>query len=184
MARSRIKYELISDDRTRRETFKKRKKGLFKKLNELKVLCNIDVCGVIIDDTRGQQPEVWPSHHDATRVIQRFDELPSSSKSVNMLDQTRYLRLNVARINSNLEKESSKVRSWEKELFLGRCLMDDGAVKAAATDDDDDAAFGLEEMLRLVEMKIVLVDRRIAEIGIPSTSTAKQRDGKGKAPLG
>ncbi|KAL7118273.1 hypothetical protein ACP275_03G125700 [Erythranthe tilingii] len=182
MVRSKIRYELIADERTRRETFKKRKTGLFKKLNELKTLCNVEVCGIIMNG-EGTQSEVWPSAHEASEVIQKFINLPSSSQTNNMTDQAGFLRQNLSRLSKNLGKETVKVQSLEKELLLVECLTKGEA--------DVSNSKELHEMLRLLERKIGMIDRRIADIE-PSSSNrvvgAKETNiepqhGKGKQPL-
>lgn len=47
MVRSIVKYEFIADERQRKQTFRKRKASLLKKLNELKTLRDIDACAII-----------------------------------------------------------------------------------------------------------------------------------------
>ncbi|PIN11412.1 hypothetical protein CDL12_15981 [Handroanthus impetiginosus] len=182
MVRSKIKYELIADERTRRETFRKRKTGLFKKLSELKTLCEVEACGIVISGD-GTQAEVWPSPNAASQVIQKFINLPTSSQTNNMIDQAGFLRANLSRYSKNLDKESKKIESLERELRLAECLTKEEVV----TRNTDE----LHEILRLLERKIGMVDRRIAKIE-PSSSnmaaSAQQTNnepdhGKGKQPV-
>ncbi|KAG6390247.1 hypothetical protein SASPL_147979 [Salvia splendens] len=182
MVRSKIKYELIADPRTRRETFKKRKSGLLKKLNELKTLCNVEACGFVMNED-GSQSQVWPSMPVASEVVRRFISLPSSSKTTNMVDQSGFLRQNLSRISKNLDRETRKVQHLEKELLLVECL--------AKEQVDISNSKELHEMLRLLGRKIDLVDRKIADVG-PSSSVKAARArgskldlhlGKGKQPI-
>lgn len=182
MVRSKIKYELIADARTRRETFKKRKSGLFKKLNELKTLCDVEACGIVINED-GTQTEVWPSMPATSQVVRRFLNLPSSSQTNNMVGQSGFLRQNLSRISKNLDKETRKVQCLEKELLLAEYLTKEQV--------DGMSSKELNEMLRLLERKIELVDRKIADVG-PSSSNmitrARGRNrelyhGKGKQPI-
>ncbi|XP_042036194.1 agamous-like MADS-box protein AGL80 isoform X1 [Salvia splendens] len=182
MVRSKIKYQLIADARTRRETFKKRKSGLLKKLNELKTLCNVEACGFVMNED-GSQSQVWPSMPAASQVVQRFLSLPSSSKTTNMVDQSGFLRQNLSRISKNLDRETRKVQHLEKELRLVECL--------AKEQVDISNSKELYEMLRLLDRKIDLVDRKIADVG-PSSSVKAARArgikpdlhlGKGKQPI-
>lgn len=182
MVRSKIRYELIADERTRRETYKKRKTGLFKKLNELKTLCDVEACAIVINGD-GTQSEVWPSPHAASQVVQKFINLPSSSQTNNMVDQAGFLRQNLSRLSKNLDKETRKVQSLERELLLAECLTKEEADVSNSNE--------LHEMLRLLERKIGMVDRKISDVE-PSSSNmaagAKGRNnepyhGKGKQPL-
>lgn len=182
MVRSKIRYELIVDDRTRRETFKKRKSGLLKKLSEFKTLCNVEACGILISGD-GMQSDVWPSPHEASEVIQKFINLPTSSRTNNMTDQAGFLKQHLARLSKNLDKENMKVRSLERDLLLVECLTEEKV--------DVNNSKELHDMLRLLEKKIGMLDRKIAEIE-PSRSNkvvgSKERNvepqhGKGKRPL-
>ncbi|CAA7052359.1 unnamed protein product [Microthlaspi erraticum] len=47
MTRSKVKLEFISNDASRKNTFRKRNKGLLKKVNELSTLCGIPACAII-----------------------------------------------------------------------------------------------------------------------------------------
>ncbi|GFP99933.1 agamous-like mads-box protein agl90 [Phtheirospermum japonicum] len=157
MVRTKIKYELIADERTRRESFKKRRTGLFKKLGELKTLCDVEACGIVITGD-GTHSEIWPSPDEASEVIEKFITQPSSSSSHtnNRVDQIGFLRQNMSRISRNLEKETRKVESLEKELIFAECVMK-GEANVSNSHE-------LHEMLRLMEKKIEMVDRRIANI--------------------
>lgn len=71
MTRKKVTLAYIANDSARKATFKKRKKGLIKKVSELSTLCGIEACAVIYSpyDT---EPEVWPSVVGAHRAIARF----------------------------------------------------------------------------------------------------------------
>lgn len=155
MVRSKIRYELIADVRARRETFRKRKPGLFKKLNELKTLCNIEACAIVYhgDET---PPETWPSLDEASRVVQKFKTLPFSLQTTNMVNQEGFLMQNLARLEKNLGNENKKIESLEKELLLARCLNN---AELDVTNSDD-----LREMLCLLERKIQMVTHKISNI--------------------
>ena len=111
MVRSKIKYEFIVDDRTRRESYKKRKSGLFKQLYELKTMCGIEDCGIVINED-GTQSKVWPSMPTTSQVAQRFLSLPSSSQTNNTVGQSGFLRQILSRISKNLVKEPRRYTIW------------------------------------------------------------------------
>jgi hypothetical protein len=60
MARSKVKLALIVNDAARKESYKKRRKGLLKKVAELSTLSGIEVCAIVYGPYE-PQPEIWPS---------------------------------------------------------------------------------------------------------------------------
>ncbi|XP_073121007.1 agamous-like MADS-box protein AGL5 [Henckelia pumila] len=62
--------ELISKEKSRNLTFKKRKEGLVKKIHQLTVLCDIDACMIIYGSGQEKgfiEPEIWPENTDEIR---------------------------------------------------------------------------------------------------------------------
>ncbi|KAK5813509.1 hypothetical protein PVK06_028960 [Gossypium arboreum] len=60
MTRKKINLAYITNDLARKAAYKKRKKGLMKKVCELGTLYGIDAC-TIINNPYESQPKVWPS---------------------------------------------------------------------------------------------------------------------------
>ncbi|CAN1132515.1 MADS-box transcription factor PHERES 2 [Linum perenne] len=58
MGRKKVQHELISNEVTRKITFKKRKIGLLKKLKELTTLCGVISCGIIFHNFNEKGKEV------------------------------------------------------------------------------------------------------------------------------
>ncbi|XP_030461134.2 agamous-like MADS-box protein AGL36 [Syzygium oleosum] len=77
MGRAKLKLELISNSRSRRITFEKRKKGLMKKAEEFKILCGVDTCVMIYPmGMSGEslvEPEIWPPDgKEVERIVRRY----------------------------------------------------------------------------------------------------------------
>ncbi|CAN4110863.1 unnamed protein product [Withania somnifera] len=103
MTRKKVKLAFITNDSARKATFKKRKKGLMKKVSELSTLCGIDACAIIYSPY-DNSPEVWPNTMGAQRVL-------ADKKMVN---QESFLRQRIAKANEQLKKQSKENR--EKEM--------------------------------------------------------------------
>ncbi|CAN1155987.1 Agamous-like MADS-box protein AGL90 [Linum perenne] len=75
MVRINVQHKLISDEVARITTFKKRKNGLLKKLEEITTLCG---CAFIIHNFRGKgkkdEVEVWPFYPKATGMLRKYKE--------------------------------------------------------------------------------------------------------------
>lgn len=88
MGRAKAGLELISNKKSRRVTFEKRRKGLEKKAHELSTLCGIKV-GLIIygpkdTTTHGPtEPNIWPENH------QQIQTLINVYKQENLEDRRR-----------------------------------------------------------------------------------------------
>nr|XP_010312953.1 MADS-box transcription factor 2-like [Solanum lycopersicum] len=74
MGRSKIKVELIQDDKKRMKTLVTRKAGLFKKISELSILCDIKACMLIYDEGNNNNCEMWPN--DPNELINLYKNQP------------------------------------------------------------------------------------------------------------
>lgn len=77
MGRERISMKLIQNEKSRKTTFQKRKKGLLKKANELSILCDVDVCVILYaPNFEGEgfaEPETWPKDtNEVQRILQKY----------------------------------------------------------------------------------------------------------------
>ncbi|PIN08071.1 MADS box transcription factor [Handroanthus impetiginosus] len=72
MGRAKLKLELISKEKSRILTFKKRKQGLFTKLHQLTTLCDVNACMIIYGPKQEHgavEPEIWPQNREEVRRI-------------------------------------------------------------------------------------------------------------------
>lgn len=108
MARKKVKLEYIANDASRRATFKKRRKGLIKKVSELSTLCDVKACLVVYGHDE-PVPEVWPSGAEAVRVVARLKRMPEMEQSKKMMDQEGFMRQRIAKLQEqvSLEPESN-----------------------------------------------------------------------------
>ncbi|KAA8538693.1 hypothetical protein F0562_028326 [Nyssa sinensis] len=175
MVRSKVKYELIADERARKQTFRKRKSGLLKKVSEITTLCSVDACAIIYSND-AVQPEIWPSPIEAYHLLQRFDKLPTMKQTSNMINQETFLRQNVSRLTKNLENEKKKNRWLELEQLLTKCLVEKNL-------NDVNNMQDLKDLDCLLVEKIELANNRIEDIKRFDSSIAvdgnKIEDGPG-----
>lgn len=102
MTRSKVKLELIANESARKTTFRKRKKGLLKKMEELTTLCGVDACAILSSPFE-PNAEVWPSPAGARKVLSRFMSLPEEVQSKRMLNQEAYLMYDILNGDRSLE---------------------------------------------------------------------------------
>lgn len=113
MARRKVKLAYITNNSARKTTYKKRKKGMMKKLSELSTLCGIDACAIMYSPY-DSQPEVWPSPSGVENVLEKFKNIPEMEKSRKMLNQEGFLREMISKATEQLKKVRKENR--EKEL--------------------------------------------------------------------
>ncbi|KAL0360033.1 UNVERIFIED_CONTAM: hypothetical protein Sradi_3687800 [Sesamum radiatum] len=141
-------------------------------------------CLVIIEKVEQLEIGALVSIRGVGRVkLLEFKQLVASSLMEMGLNQKCGLHsMRHPKLSKNFDKETRKVQSLERELLLAKCLVEEEVDVSNSNE--------LHEMLRLLERKIGMVDRRIADIE-PSSSnmvaSLKQNDGphhgKGKQPL-
>ncbi|CAL0327463.1 unnamed protein product [Lupinus luteus] len=78
MGRKKIEIKMLKDSNTRQVTFSKRKTGLFKKANELSILCGCEVAVVVFSP--GKKPYSF-GHPDISTVATKFLQQESNSNS-------------------------------------------------------------------------------------------------------
>ncbi|KAK3229017.1 hypothetical protein Dsin_000898 [Dipteronia sinensis] len=146
MARRKVKLCYIANDSTRKVTFKKRKKGLLKKVSELSTLCGIDACAIVYSPYENQ-PDVWPSHHGVQRIVSQFKRMPEMEQSKRMVDQDSFLRQRIMKCNDQLIKQMKDNRKQEMtalmfETLVGRSLHPLGMM------DLNDLGWTIEQYLK------------------------------------
>ncbi|CAH1419809.1 unnamed protein product [Lactuca virosa] len=135
----------MANERARNTTLQKRKASLFKKMIELKCLCDVDSCLVMYEKDE-VPPEVWPSPSEAQRVMQKFQNSKILGASA-MLDQKVFLQKSIMKMKKNLDKEKEK----NVKCSMLICLF-----------DENDRA-DLEGLKGSIESEIRLVDLMIKD---------------------
>ncbi|CAL0299569.1 unnamed protein product [Lupinus luteus] len=114
MTRKKVKVAYINDVNARKATFRKRKKGIMKKVNELTILCGIQGCA-IIQNPFDSQIEVWPNPKGAKKVVERYLNTSKVDETKNM-NQGSFFEQRIYKSQSKLNKLRSENR--EKEMTL------------------------------------------------------------------
>ena len=166
MTRKKVKLAFITNDSARKATFKKRKKGLMKKVNELSTLCGIDACAIIYSPYEAQ-PEVWPNDIGVQRVLAQFKRMPEMEQSKKMVNQESFIRQRITKSNEQLKKQINENREKEMIEVMYQCLAGKGSVTNLILPD-------LNDLGGLVDQTLKDVNRRIE-------SLKKTVPGKGKA---
>ncbi|KAK9068611.1 hypothetical protein SSX86_012726 [Deinandra increscens subsp. villosa] len=156
MTRKKVKLAFIMNDSARKATFKKRKKGLMKKVNELSTLCGIDACAIIYSPYEAQ-PEVWPNNLGVQRVLAQFMRMPEMEQSKKMVNQESYIKQRITKAKEHLKKQIKENREKEMIEVMYQCLSGKGSIANLILPD-------LNELGGLVDQTIKDICRRIESL--------------------
>ncbi|KAI3824741.1 hypothetical protein L1987_06212 [Smallanthus sonchifolius] len=156
MTRKKVKLAFIMNDSARKATFKKRKKGLMKKVNELSTLCGIDACAIIYSPYEAQ-PEVWPNNIGVQRVLAQFKRMPEMEQSKKMVNQESFIRQRITKANEHLKKQIKENREKEMTEVMYQCLTGKGSIANLILPD-------LNDLGGLVDQTIKDIGRRIESL--------------------
>ncbi|EXB57549.1 Agamous-like MADS-box protein AGL80 [Morus notabilis] len=169
MTRKKVKLAYITNDSARKATFKKRKKGLIKKITELSTLCDIDAC-VIIYSPYDAQPEVYPSPLGLQQVLARFKKMPEMEQSKKMVNQECFLRQRIAKANEQLKKQRKDNREKEITRLMFQSLTGAKGLQGLSILDLNDLGW-------LIEQNLKEINRKMERIGGRQMHESKPRPG-------
>ncbi|ESW17043.1 hypothetical protein PHAVU_007G205700 [Phaseolus vulgaris] len=121
MTRQKVKLAYISDVTARKSTYKKRKKGIIKKVSELTILCGIPACAIIASPFEAK-PEIWPDPEGAKQVIQRYLDASVIDESKNV-NQESFLMQKIAKAQEQLKKLRQENQEKEKILSMFKYMQ-------------------------------------------------------------
>ncbi|KAL2463419.1 agamous-like MADS-box protein AGL80 [Forsythia ovata] len=155
MTRKKVKLAFITNDSARKATFKKRKKGLMKKVSELSTLCGIDTCAIIYSPYESQ-PEVWPDTRGVHRVLAQFKRMPEMEQSKKMVNQESFIRQRIAKASEQLKKQHKENREKEITQVMYQCLTGKGLQNLMMAD--------LNDLGWLIDQNLKEIYKRIDEL--------------------
>ncbi|KAI3986973.1 hypothetical protein MKX01_039908 [Papaver californicum] len=153
MARKKVKLAYITNDTARRSTFKKRRKGLMKKVGELSTLCGVSACA-IVNGPYDRQPEVWPQQPEAYRVLMRFKSLPEMDQNKKQLNQESFTYNRIGKISDQCKKQQRENRYMEINRIYNLAVAGKCSIPDVHPGDLGDLAYLLEEKKKKVQRKL------------------------------
>ncbi|TYG87395.1 hypothetical protein ES288_A13G211100v1 [Gossypium darwinii] len=154
MSRKKMKLAYITNDSKRKTTYKKRTKGLVKKVHELTTLCGIEACAIIHSPDFDSQPEVWPSHVDARRLLSEFKKLPESIRNNKMVNQESFLEQSIAKANQQLWKLCKENHQKELKKVMFESLSGKGIFQSLNAMDLNEVGLLVNQNLKDIENRV------------------------------
>lgn len=158
MTRQKVKMAFIENESSRKATYKKRKRGILKKANELATLCGVPV-GVIIDSPYDLTPEVWPSREDMDNVLSQWQRLPVMDRTKKMLNQESYLKQSISKATETCKKLTKENKELEMKEVMFDCLS--GKTSPPRIEKSDLRGCGnvIEQYLRNLNRRIEILSK-------------------------
>ncbi|KAI5408363.1 agamous-like MADS-box protein AGL80 [Lathyrus oleraceus] len=152
MAARNMEVEYVTDDSRRKETFRKRKQGIIRKMDEISTLCGIEACGIIYDE-KESQPTIWPSKDTFHTLLDRFKNLPESDQRKMMLDHKGFLKQTIAKDRKKLMKQKHITKKIEMNNLL------DHFIQTGEFDGNDLSESDLEDLSLLIDNNLKGVEQ-------------------------
>ncbi|KAL8228848.1 hypothetical protein R6Q57_013748 [Mikania cordata] len=173
MTRKKVKLAFIMNDSARKATFKKRKKGLMKKVNELSTLCGIDACAIIYSAYEAQ-PEVWPNNIGVQRVLAQFKRMPEMEQSKKMVNQESFIRQRITKASEQLKKQIKENREKEMIEVMYQCLTGKGSIANLTLPDLNDLGGLVDQTIKDISRRIESLKKAVPGKGVagPQPPTA------------
>ncbi|KAE9594415.1 hypothetical protein Lal_00001409 [Lupinus albus] len=159
MTRKKVKLAFIVNDASRKATYKKRKKGLMKKVGELSTLCGIDACAIIYSPY-DPQPEVWPSPIGVQRVLAKFRRMPELEQSKKMVNQDSFLRQRILKTKEQVKKQSKDNREKEITQVMFQCLSAGKILPNISMVDLNDLAWLIDQNLKDINRRVEILTKK------------------------
>ncbi|XP_026450622.1 agamous-like MADS-box protein AGL80 [Papaver somniferum] len=153
MARKKVKLAYITNDSARRATFKKRRKGLMKKVSELSTLCGVSA-GAIVYGPYDRTPEVWPQQPEAHRVMMRFKSLPEMDQSKKQLNQESFRYNQIGKVIEQFKKQQRENRYMKIKEMYNHAVAGKCSISHVHPSDLGDLTWVLEDKKKAVQRKL------------------------------
>ncbi|KAL3629879.1 hypothetical protein CASFOL_026191 [Castilleja foliolosa] len=160
MTRKKVTLAYITNDSERRASFRKRKRGLIKKVSELSTLCDVDACAIIYS-LYDLEPEVWPSPEGAEAVLARFRTLSEMEKSKKMVNQESFTRQRIKKAEEQLRRLRKENTRREMESFMFRCLGGKASMDHFDLRNSTEMGWVIDQMLRDIQSRMDAVKNNI-----------------------
>jgi len=151
-----VKLAFISDDSARKATYKKRKKGIIKKVSELTILCGIPACA-IISSPFDSKAEVWPDLEEAKQVIERYQNSSVKDETKNV-NQESFLLQRITKAREHLQKQRHDNREKELNVLMIGYMKNKKLPDSLSVSD-------LKEFDKLIEKNMKEIDNKIDALG-------------------
>ncbi|XP_047306556.1 agamous-like MADS-box protein AGL80 [Impatiens glandulifera] len=154
MTRNKVKLTYILNKTVRKTTFKKRRVGIVKKLDELTTLCGIEACAVIYS-AFDPQPFVWPSMDEVRRLVTKHQSLPKVDQGKRKVNQETFTMQRLEKMQEKLRRQKRENRHNKTTQIMYQSMMDPHTAMSRLNMED------FKELARVISQNLMEVERRM-----------------------
>ncbi|VVB04151.1 unnamed protein product [Arabis nemorensis] len=180
MTRKKVKLAFIANDSSRKTTFRKRKNGLMKKLNEITTLCDIPACAILYSPY-DVDPVVWPSSSGVQNVVAEFRSMPEIDQQKKMVDQETFLRQRIEKVTELLKRQRRENREREMTEVMFHCLIGSMGTFNLNLMDLNDLGFLIDQFRKDVKHSLEIMKNSGMEIGQSSNAAPADAESANEA---
>ncbi|XP_037427477.1 agamous-like MADS-box protein AGL80 [Triticum dicoccoides] len=157
MALVMVTVKYIPDESTRCHRFKKRFKGLMKKVDELAILCDVKTCILVYDEGKAA-PEVFLSRAEAVDILNQFKSMPELGQCKKVINQEGFTAKRINKLRDQVDKTRRECEDGEIRYLLHKTMHGDHSGLVG---------LNIKELTRVgykVDMLLKSISQRMAKI--------------------
>jgi hypothetical protein len=154
MARRKVALRYITDNNSRRDSFKTRSQGLRKKAGEVATLCKAKSC-VIIYPEGESVPHVYPSGCQTVAMLNRFRSLKDDHPLMKTMDQECFLNKRLEKLRNLALKHERDREESETKLLLHKVMREGHA--GLSVDELSNVALKVQDALKSISNRITKI---------------------------
>ncbi|PIA34028.1 hypothetical protein AQUCO_03900138v1 [Aquilegia coerulea] len=144
--KKKVKLAWMRDHVARKNSYRRRKNNLVKKVDELSKLCAVKACAIIYSPY-DPIPSVWPSNDEAHRLFLQFLTLPDNMQTKKLFNLEFFLKEEIVKLEGKLER-AEKSEHEEKMIDLIMRSANGDVLRGLKHEDVQDMECYIEQRMK------------------------------------
>ncbi|XP_031121139.1 agamous-like MADS-box protein AGL80 [Ipomoea triloba] len=172
MTRRRLRLAYIVNESKRKTSYRKRKNGMLKKLNELTILCGVDVA-IVMYNSFESRPVIWPSAGEFLQRITRLLNLPYAEQTRRMMSHESFVEQRLHKLSTKLLKVKKDNREGEMNALMHKILSGERTIDSLSSIDLNDLGWVLNSNLAKIGNKAEEIMRHSSTLASSTLAPAQ-----------
>ncbi|CAJ1960578.1 unnamed protein product [Sphenostylis stenocarpa] len=159
MTGRKVELAFIVNNHDRKVSYRRRKKSLLKKMEELSTLCGVEACAIVYSSF-DQEPQIWPSESGVQNVVEKFRTVPEWKKN-KMGNQESVIETSIVKCKKKIRKLEKENKEVEMNMFMFQWLN-----TSRAQPQHNMTLADLNLLSSVIEQKLNCLIKKMSEISI------------------